>query len=100
MQAIVGYICARTCILCKAMPHVLTHAGQKLPQRAKQIRRTAMKVSDILRVKGNTLYTVSPDESLAAAVQVMSEKDIGSLVVMDHGDVVGMLTFREVIRAL
>ena len=47
-----------------------------------------MKVSDILRVKGNTLYTVSPDESLAAAVQVMSEKDIGSLVVMDHGDVV------------
>ena len=58
-----------------------------------------MKVSDILRVKGNTLYTVSPDESLAAAVQVMSEKDIGSLVVMEHGDVVGMLTFREVIQA-
>ena len=57
-----------------------------------------MKVSDILRVKGNTLYTVSPDESLAAAVQVMSDKDIGSLVVMDHGDVVGMLTFREVIQ--
>ena len=57
-----------------------------------------MKVSDILRVKGNTLYTVSPDESLAAAVQVMSEKDIGSLVVMEHGDVVGMLTFREVIQ--
>ena len=57
-----------------------------------------MKVSDILRVKGNTLYTVSPDESLAAAVQVMSDKDIGSLVVMEHGDVVGMLTFREVIQ--
>ncbi|MFJ1245065.1 CBS domain-containing protein, partial [Bacillus amyloliquefaciens] len=57
-----------------------------------------MKVSDILRVKGNTLYTVSPDESLASAVQVMSERDIGSLVVMEHGDVVGMLTFREVIQ--
>ena len=57
-----------------------------------------MKVSDILRVKGNTLFTVSPDESLAVAVQVMSDKDIGSLVVMDHGDVVGMLTFREVIQ--
>ena len=58
-----------------------------------------MKVSDILRVKGNTLFTVSPDESLAVAVQVMSDKDIGSLVVMEHGDVVGMLTFREVIQA-
>ena len=59
-----------------------------------------MKVSDILRVKGNTLYTVTPDEELAGAVAVMSEKDIGSLVVMDHGDLVGMLTFREVIQTI
>ncbi|HCY14979.1 MAG: hypothetical protein A2Z93_03095 [Curvibacter sp. GWA2_64_110] len=57
-----------------------------------------MKVSDILRVKGNTLYTVTPDEPLARATEVMAEKDIGSLVVMDHGDLVGMLTFREVIQ--
>ncbi len=27
----------------------------------------------------------------------MADKDIGSLVVMEHGDLVGMLTFREVI---
>ena len=30
----------------------------------------------------------------------MAEKDIGSLVVMEHGDLVGMLTFREVIAAI
>ena len=59
-----------------------------------------MKVSDILRVKGNTLYTVTPDEPLANALQVMSDKDIGSLVVMEHGDLVGMLTFREIIACL
>jgi len=59
-----------------------------------------MKVSDILRVKGNALYTVTPDEPLAKAIDVMAEKDIGSLVVMEHGDVVGMLTFREIILAL
>ena len=58
-----------------------------------------MKVSDILRVKGNTLYTVTPDEPLAKAAAVMAEKDIGSLVVMELGDLVGMLTFREVIQA-
>jgi len=57
-----------------------------------------MKVSDILRVKGNTLYTATPDEALASALNLMAEKDIGSLVVMDHGDLVGMLTFREVIQ--
>ena len=59
-----------------------------------------MKVSDILRVKGNTLYTVNPDERLASAIEVMADKDIGSLVVMEHGDLVGMLTFREVIQCV
>ncbi len=59
-----------------------------------------MKVCDILRVKGNTLYTTTPDDPLARAVEVMSERDIGSLVVIEHGGLVGMLTFREVIQAL
>ncbi len=59
-----------------------------------------MKVSDILRVKGGTLYTVSPDQPLADAVNTMADRDIGSLVVMHHGDMVGMLTFREVIVAI
>ena len=59
-----------------------------------------MKVSDILRVKGNTLYTVTPDEPLSRALDAMAEKDIGSLVVMEHGDLVGMLTFREVILCI
>jgi len=59
-----------------------------------------MKVSDILRVKGNTLFTTTPDEPLARAVDVMAEKDIGSLVVMEYGDLVGMLSFREVIQTV
>jgi len=58
-----------------------------------------MKVSDILRVKGNTLFTVRPEDLLKEAATTMAEHDIGSLVVMEHGDVVGMLTFREVIQA-
>ena len=37
-----------------------------------------MKVSDILRVKGGTLYTTTPEDSLADAAQLMAEKDIGS----------------------
>jgi CBS domain-containing protein len=59
-----------------------------------------MKVTDILRVKGNTLYTATPDQPLADAARLMAELDIGSLVVMEHGDLVGMLTFREVIVAI
>ena len=59
-----------------------------------------MKVSDILRVKGHSLITVTPDETLATGIQIMSEKDIGSLVVMDHEKLIGILTFREVIKTL
>ena len=59
-----------------------------------------MKVSDILLVKGGTLFTVTPDQPLAQAVTTMAERDIGSLVVMDHGEITGMLTFREVILAI
>jgi CBS domain-containing protein len=59
-----------------------------------------MKVSEILQVKGNILYTVTPETPLADAVSTMAEKDIGSLVVMEYGDLVGMLTFREVIKVL
>ncbi|NDC61175.1 MAG: CBS domain-containing protein [Betaproteobacteria bacterium] len=59
-----------------------------------------MKVSDILRLKGTTLYTTQPLAPLAEAVQTMSEHDLGSILVMDHGDLVGILTFREVILAL
>ena len=55
-----------------------------------------MKVSEILKVKGNILYTVTPDTPILQAVNTMVEYDIGSLVVMEFGELVGMLTFREV----
>ncbi len=59
-----------------------------------------MLVSEILRIKGNTLFTTTPDGSVIDAVKAMADNDIGSLVVMDHGKLVGMLTFREVLAAL
>ena len=59
-----------------------------------------MLVSEILRIKGSTLFTTTPAGSVQDAVKVMADNDIGSLVVMDHGKLVGMLTFREVLAAL
>ena len=60
-----------------------------------------MLVSEILRIKGNTpLFTTPPDRQVIEAVVVMAEHDIGSLVVMDHGRMAGMLTFAEVLKAL
>ena len=59
-----------------------------------------MKVSDILRVKGHVLFTVPPQAGLLQAVQTMAQHDIGSLVVMEHGKLVGLVTFAEVMQAV
>ena len=59
-----------------------------------------MLVSEILRIKGRTLFTTPPERPLLEAVTVMAEHDIGSLVVMDRGRMAGMLTFAEVLKAL
>jgi CBS domain-containing protein len=59
-----------------------------------------MLVSEILRIKGNALFTTAPNGSVLDAVKVMAQHDIGSLVVMDHGRMVGILTFAEVLEAL
>ncbi|HEY2819111.1 MAG TPA: CBS domain-containing protein [Casimicrobiaceae bacterium] len=59
-----------------------------------------MLVSEILRIKGNTLFTTKPDGKVLDAVAVMAQHDIGSLVVMDRGRMAGLLTFAEVLKAL
>jgi CBS domain-containing protein len=59
-----------------------------------------MQVREVLSVKGSTLFTVNPEAMLSDAVMVMADQDIGSLVVMERGQLIGMLTFREVIHVL
>jgi len=59
-----------------------------------------MQVKEILRIKGSTLYTVTPATTMADAVVSMADHDIGSVVVMESGKLAGMLTFREIIKVL
>ena len=59
-----------------------------------------MQVREILRVKGSALFTVSSSQTLSFAIDSMADLDLGSLVVMDDGKMVGMLTFREILLAL
>lgn len=59
-----------------------------------------MLVRQILQIKGNLLVSIAPDGMVSDGVNIMSKKDIGSLVVLSEGDLVGMLTFREVLQAL
>ena len=59
-----------------------------------------MQVSEILAVKGQVLFTIAPSKTLADALGIMTEQDVGSLVVFDAGRMAGMLTFREVFQAV
>lgn len=59
-----------------------------------------MQVREILAIKGAVLYTISPGKTLAEAIAVMTEQDVGSLVCFEGGRMVGMLTFREVLKAI
>jgi len=59
-----------------------------------------MLVQEILKLKGNVLYTTHSAASLAQAVEALTEHDAGSLVVMDGGKMTGLITFREVLQAV
>jgi len=59
-----------------------------------------MQVKEILRVKGNRLLTVEPEGRATDAVRTMAEQNLGSLIVLEHGRLVGVLTFREILLAV
>jgi CBS domain-containing protein len=59
-----------------------------------------MQVRDILKIKGGQIFSIDPDALLPQAVTLMVQHDIGSLVVMDKGQMTGLLTFREVLAAV
>ena len=59
-----------------------------------------MLVRDVLSLKGSTIYSIDSAEPLQQAVKLMVDHDVGSLVVTQTERMVGMLSFREVLRAL
>ena len=59
-----------------------------------------MIIRDILGLKGSTIFSIEPEGLLSDAVKTMVSNDIGSLVVMKSGAMIGMLTFREVLSEL
>jgi CBS domain-containing protein len=58
-----------------------------------------MLVRDILSDKGKLVHTCSPDDSLADVVDLLVGHNIGSLVVLEEGDMIGIITERDILRA-
>jgi CBS domain-containing protein len=58
-----------------------------------------MQVREILSEKGSTVYTCSPNDSLADVVDLLVGYNCGSLVVSENGEMVGIITERDILRA-
>ena len=54
-----------------------------------------MTVKHLLEQKGQNLWTIDPDATVLDALAKMAEKDIGSLVVMDGEELIGIITERR-----
>jgi CBS domain-containing protein len=55
-------------------------------------------VGDILRIKGNDVWSTTPDATVYEALQTMAEKNVGALVVLDANAVVGIMSERDYAR--
>ena len=57
-----------------------------------------MQVKAILDTKGHEFWSVTPDTSVYDALQLMSEKAVGSVLVVENGEVRGIFTERDYAR--
>ena len=59
-----------------------------------------MVIRDIIKMKGSKVFSIGPGGKVSEALSLMVQNDIGSLVVLDGTKLAGMLSFREILKAL
>jgi CBS domain-containing protein len=61
--------------------------------------RTAMNIARVLATKGRTVVTIQPEQSIRRALSLLSDHNIGALVVVDGGGVpIGIISERDIVR--
>lgn len=55
-------------------------------------------VAQILQTKGHVVWSIAPDATVFQALELMAQKDIGALVVLEEGKLVGILSERDYAR--
>ena len=58
-------------------------------------------VSDVLKIKGHQVVTVTPEQTLASVASILTENRIGAAPVVDHsGRLVGIISERDLVRGI
>jgi CBS domain-containing protein len=55
---------------------------------------------ELLREKGSQVWTIAPQATVYEALELMAAKNIGSLMVVEHGNVAGMFTELDYARKI
>src|SRR4051812_24066875 len=55
-------------------------------------------VRNLLQKKGNAVYSISPDSSVYDALEMLEERNLGALVVIDNDKLIGIFTERDYAR--
>jgi CBS domain-containing protein len=72
--------------------------GMAMPQRRSSPMIPTGSIHEILEHKGNAVWTVSPDNTVFEAIQLMSEKNVGALLVTERGRLIGIVSERDYTR--
>ena len=56
------------------------------------------RISMLLRQKGSTIYSLPSDASVYSAIEMMADKRVGALLVVDEGRLVGIISERDYAR--
>ena len=57
-------------------------------------------VKNILEIKGNTVYSINPDRSVYDALELLEDKNLGCLVVVENEKLIGVFTERDYARKI
>ncbi len=57
-------------------------------------------VNQVLEMKGRGVYSVTPETSILDTIQVLAEKKVGALLVIEGDDLVGIVSERDIVRVI
>ncbi len=57
-------------------------------------------VRDLLKIKGDQVWHITPDTSMLEALKLMAEKEVGALLVLENNKVVGIISERDFARSI
>jgi CBS domain-containing protein len=60
--------------------------------------RTTITVGQVLNTKGHAFWSIAPDATAYHALEIMADKNVGALLVMENGKLVGIFSERDYAR--